>query len=402
MTNSHPEISLAELKASQTVPRPLKLIQASSFLPQENSGAAGSLIEIARALRGIGHRVEELWIPDSRGGRWWREFSRPSIQSRQLLQAIARQPDVDAVMVSQPYCWKAFREIRRFHPGVALINRTHGWEARGIERRCITPWEEPGNILTRAGRSISQRLMQGWCEKSLAAADLLVTPSLRGREWIRRRYPHEAAKVVNVPYGFDREKLSHSRPSKELGTIQLVFAGQYMPVKGCHVLEEYLPDIAATYPQARLKLIVQDGAHARIRERHGRHWGERLSVMPWLGREALFRELAKSDIFLAPSYFEGWCKTAMEAVMSGCHVVGFAEGFLAEANSPRVHVVAVADSEGFSMKVREVIENFIVARQQMEGPGGYPKVISWQDSARLLAHAIGRVVEARRTPAMRP
>jgi len=98
---------------------------------------------------------------------------------------------------------------------------------------------------------------------------------------------------------------------------------------------------------------------------------------------------------MAPSYFEGWCKTAMEAVMAGCHVVGFAEGFLAEANCPKVHVVPVADSEGFSIKLKEVIESYLVSRDHMDGPNGYPNVISWEDSARLLAHAISKVVDSR-------
>jgi glycosyltransferase involved in cell wall biosynthesis len=386
---------LDELKASHSCNRPLNLIQASSFLPVENTGAAGSLMEIARGLRAIGHRVEELWIPDSGGGRWQKEFLRPAIQSRLLLEAIAKRPDLDAVMVSQPYCWKAFRAIRKQFPKVALINRTHGWEARGIERRNITPWENPGNIFKRFGRSISQALMKGWCEKTLAASDILITPSKRGREWIREEYPHFADKVVNVPYGFDKNKIPDQKPSKNPDTVQLVFAGQYMPVKGCRVLEQYLPDIAAAYPNTSLKMIVQDSAQSRVRERLGKHWGNRLNIIPWVDRETLFKELMQSDIFLAPSYFEGWCKTAMEAVMVGCHVVGFAEGFLAEAKCSRVHVVAVADAEGFSIQLKEVIENYLVARESMDGPDGYPHVISWEDSARLLAHAIGKVVVSR-------
>ena len=392
---SHPELILPELKACESKSRPLNLIQASSFLPVENTGAAGSLIEIARGLRSIGHNVDELWIPDSPGGRWRKEFSRSGIQARFLLDAIASRPDLDAVMVSQPYCWKAFQAIRKQFPKIALINRTHGWEARGIERRNITPWEKPGNLFKRFGRSVSQALMKSWCLKTLAAADLLVTPSKRGKEWIRKEYPNYVGKVVSVPYGFDKDKIQNPKPSKRSEIVQLIFAGQYMPVKGCRVLEEYLPDIAGSYPNTTLKMIVQESAHPRIRERLGQYWGDRLKVLPWLGRENLFRELMESDIFMAPSYFEGWCKTAMEAVMAGCHVVGFAEGFLAEANCPRVHIVPVADSEGFSIKLKEVIESYLVSRDHMDGPNGYPNVISWEDSARLLAHAISKVVDSR-------
>ena len=298
-------------------------------------------------------------------------------------------------MVSQPYCWKAFRAIRKQFPKIALINRTHGWEARGIERRNITPWENPGNIFKRFGRSISQALMKGWCEKTLAASDILITPSKLGREWIRNEYPQFVGKVFNVPYGFDKDKIPNPKPSKNPDKVQLVFAGQYLPVKGCRVLEQYLSDIAASYPNASLKMIVQDTARSRIRERLGKYWGNRLNIIPWVDRETLFKELMQSDIFLAPSYFEGWCKTAMEALMAGCHVVGFAEGFLAEAKCSRVHVVAVADAEGFSIQLKEVIENYLVARESMDGPDGYPHVISWEDSARLLAQAIGKVVVSR-------
>ena len=298
-------------------------------------------------------------------------------------------------MVSQPYCWKAFRAIRRQFPQVALVNRTHGWEARGIERRNITPWEKPGNIFKRFGRSISQSLMRGWCEKTLAESDLLITPSKRGREWICKEYPRFAEKVVSAPYGFDKNQIPHPKPAKNSDRVELVFAGQYMPVKGCRVLEEYLPGIAQIYPKTTLKMIVQVSAHPRIRERLGKYWGNRLKLLPWVNRDALFNELMQSDIFLAPSYFEGWCKTAMEAVMAGCHVVGFAEGFLAETQSSRVHVVPVADAEGFSLQLKEVIENYLVARETMDGPDGYPQVISWEDSARLVAHAIGKVVVSR-------
>src|SRR5438105_7836938 len=120
----------------------MNIFVVSAFRPDTNSGAAGTLEAINRAWADLGHEVRCEWRESPPGGRVVDELFRlPFTLQDQIRRHLARHPDTDVVVASQPYAYVAFRELRAAHPETLFVNRTHGWEARWIESQNRFGWE---------------------------------------------------------------------------------------------------------------------------------------------------------------------------------------------------------------------------------------------------------------------
>ncbi len=108
----------------------------------------------------------------------------------------------------------------------------------------------------------------------------------------------------------------------------MLFAGNWVPLKGSRILEQVLPGVALRHPETRLTIITEAHAHRRLRSVLEPYFGERLIVLPWLSHDQLNMAYASHDILLFPSLFEGFGKVWLEGMRAGMCVVGFDAGGL--------------------------------------------------------------------------
>ena len=121
--------------------RPLRLLFLADFVPDPNSGAAGTEIQLSSELRRQGHAVDTIWGDElPHRVRHW-NLHHLLEQPRAYRQAVRRRlagGPLDVAHVNQPAGWLAARDLRRRGSPVLLAHRSHGFEPRIGD--VLRPW----------------------------------------------------------------------------------------------------------------------------------------------------------------------------------------------------------------------------------------------------------------------
>ncbi len=175
----------------------------------------------------------------------------------------------------------------------------------------------------------------------LARAPVLLADSAAIVEDMARAYdlPELPARAVVIPHGLpDLAAGVSPPPRRESGTVEILFVGRLEPRKGADLLLEVIPQVLAEAPQARFTLVGDDAIAvdgATLRERFERRWagGEMLARVTFtgaVGREELLRRYAGCDLFVAPSRYESFGLSFLEAMIFAKPCVGLCAGAVPE------------------------------------------------------------------------
>ncbi|MGF1579480.1 MAG: glycosyltransferase family 4 protein [Gemmataceae bacterium] len=342
----------------------LRWLFVSDFLDDPNSGAAGSLRCIGEALEELGHSVDFAWhVGDRRRlpGRFDTYFGLPRAQMRQVREHLQRgmtegRP-FDIVTISQPYGYLAQERLASEFPTTLFTNRTHGWEARYNENQRQFGWELPQGWTNRLFRYLSQRFMARICRRAALSCHGFIAPASSCARFVQERYKVPEWRVATIPYGLGNEFHNlPERPSRTNDSLRLLYVGQYLERKGSQILEEHLPRLGSQFPNARLTFVVPPHLLDVLVNRYGDSWGDRLQVFPWMSRRELIRVYQEHDIFLFPSYFEGFGKTFFEAMACGMCVASFDDAGVGDiAQEGEALVCPVGDVPNFVKLLTEAL-----------------------------------------------
>ncbi len=331
----------------------MKFAIVSDFVSVIDSGAAGSIYAINRGLEALGHTVVTTWGTTKQCYRIHDELFGKAVRLHHRAHSLLQQHrDVDVLVISQPYAFKAFSRLRKEFPNVLFVNRTHGWEARGIQIQNQFGWE-PAKGVGRWLRPISQSWIQRLCRCVVAHSDLVVTACAADSDWIKKTYCTPEDKVQCIPYGIEVDELPSENLDDSQRTNTFVFAGNYLERKGGRVLNQLLPRIGEQYPNVTLEMFVDATSVPALDSRLRPTWKNRARISPWVDRNELCKAFSRSKYLLLPSYFEGYGKTTIEALAMGCLILGFREGHLSNVDCRLSNCVEVGDIDGF----RHCLEN---------------------------------------------
>jgi len=144
-----------------------------------------------------------------------------------------------------------------------------------------------------------------------------------------------ADQVVVVPNGVAAVKARRPRRSNE--PCRILYVGKLRPEKGLPELMESLaqPDLRALPWSLTL---VGDGERAPLEDSAAAGGiAERLDFQGWLEAEAVEEELAKADVYVLPSHYEGMPLAVLEALSAGLAVVTTKVGALPEILTDQVN-----------------------------------------------------------------
>jgi glycosyltransferase involved in cell wall biosynthesis len=340
----------------------MRLLVAAQFVPDPNSGSAGSVLAVGQALAARGHTVEYEWLPPDQGllrhPALRRHFEVP-VQQLRALGARLRGARYDVVIVSQPHAYLAYELLPALHPRTLFLNRTHGWEHRLLKAERELGYE-PSRAWGRrvlSGASSAMTVMACW--RTARAAHGLIAPSSRCARFIRETYHLPESKVAFIGYGLAEDFLEGPAVDPQVRLPRLLFVGNYLARKGTRILEEVLPRLGRRFPELELSFVVQKEALPEVERHYRPAFGARLRAHRWMPRAALRQLYAEHDVLLFPSLFEGFGKTWQEGMACGLCVVGFNEGGLGDLaeNGREALFCEAGDSAGWERLLVEALED---------------------------------------------
>lgn len=363
----------------------MRFLFVSAFECDEDTGAAGSLIAIGNALHERGHEVDYLWAPGRRYSflhpSLTRLFDLPRRQYQQVADRL-QTTRYDAVIISQPYAFLIYERLASIYPHTLFLNRTHGWEARVYESNRQLRWDRRTSFVSSLMSGCSAKVMKWWCARVAKSCHGLISPASRCAKYIQTTCDINRDKVTTISYGLPAEYLKAALP-RETGGRRMLFVGQYLPRKGTSVLETVLPEIANKYPDATLTFVIQQDAIERVKSRYAPSFGDRLAVHQWMERARLIGIYRNHHLFLYPSLFEGFGKTALEAMACGLCVVGFDEGGLSDiaANEKEALFCETGDTDSFRELLERCLQDTDFAKEVGDRAAALSQNYPWSRTA---------------------
>jgi glycosyltransferase involved in cell wall biosynthesis len=174
-------------------------------------------------------------------------------------------------------------------------------------------------------------------------------------------------KITVIPLGFDLDPFLQARAHRhefrrELGldgdVLLVGIVGRIFPIKNHRLFLDAAARVAAREPAARF-VIVGDGVLRPEMERHARELGiaDRVSFTGW--RRDLPRIYADLDVLVVSSDNEGTPVSAIEAMATGCPVVGTRVGGLPDliAEGETGYLVPPKDPEALAAGILRLLQN---------------------------------------------
>ena len=218
-----------------------------------------------------------------------------------------RRPTVTAVHSYEDCSLWQFEEAR--HLGKACIydlpiGYYPAWERTQAELgRRYADWLPAGGLASsRYVRPQQKRL-------EMEYADLVLVPCSFVEQTIRTFYPHK--NVVRAAYGVDLNfwRPPANKPGQD--RLRFIYAGQLSLRKGIPMLLEAWEKAALHDAELELVGMWQLAEHKRVALPRGVNW------RPACSREALRERYWAADVFVFPSYFEGFGLVLLEAMACG-------------------------------------------------------------------------------------
>lgn len=208
-------------------------------------------------------------------------------------------------------------------------------------------------------------------ERTLQRADRIVAVNEETKEYYGQFFDEEQIEVI--PYGVD---LDHYQYSPRGGSLDLLTVGRLISRKGISDLLEAMQAIVKEYPSAHLQ-IVGDGPFRNELEQQASELGvdESVTFHGRVPEEELLKRYQESRAFVHPSHSEGFPHVRLEAMASGCPVIGTdvtgaaeltrdsVDGFIVPSGKPERLAEAAIDLLGDRKLATEMGEN---ARDRVE------------------------------------
>lgn len=295
----------------------------SGVAGKAEAGAAGIVYNLAKELRGLGHRVVPKFFEDLLPKQQWPSRFRTVEFARRIARYVREEKnEFDIVNIHAPYGFWYGARRRRLGPeaGPPYVMTMHGLE----ERRNYALGRE-----ARKGRADyfrwKNRLWQHLYHmpayrRSFKTADQCIVTNREAMLFLQLHYGLPPDSVWFIPNGVGPE-FFHARPFSAGVATKLLFVGTWIDHKGIHYLAEAFVRILHDIPEARLTIAGCLEPEERVRSYFPSAVQPSLEVWPFVRREEIPSIYAEHEIFVLPSLMEGMPLVLLEAMASGMAVV---------------------------------------------------------------------------------
>jgi glycosyltransferase involved in cell wall biosynthesis len=299
-----------------------------------NSGAAGTEFQTAKALRELGHTVDDVWTDEL--SHYFGHFNLYNLLElpvayRKALRRRLRSTKYDVVHVNQPHGYLAAKALRTWDNRAIFVHRSHGLEGR--VRSELARWtRQDGQSDRPAWRRACSHLMDVSLElNNLAIARYAsghIVSASECRDFLHNRYGVALDRIAVIPQAPPEEYRSrYPKPMTGERLPKILYVGQYAFIKAPMVLARAVEHILTILPQATMTWVCDRRHHGEARGLFtNQSIASRVSFAEWRDQSDLLRVYDEHGIFLFPSFFEGFGKAFLEAMSRGLVVVASNNG----------------------------------------------------------------------------
>jgi glycosyltransferase involved in cell wall biosynthesis len=136
--------------------------------------------------------------------------------------------------------------------------------------------------------------------------------------------PADRLSVLHLPPGCP---LDASRAEKHVDVVEVLFVGRFVRAKGIYDLLKAASSLRAGRNRIRLTLVgnpmFADAAAREAIDDAVAAGPDVVRIVPGVDDAQLSRLYERADVFVMPSYHEGYCVPVIEAYRAGCQVVAY-------------------------------------------------------------------------------
>ncbi|MFC1605458.1 glycosyltransferase family 4 protein [Pseudomonadota bacterium] len=334
----------------------MRILVGADVPKDPNSGAAGTVYQTNRALRELGHEVDEIWADDI-GRRIQHGNAHYLLELPYRFRTIVRQrcekKRYDVFQLSQPHAYLAAKDHRNSKRAGIFVNRSHGLELRVQD--VLPYWEKcyganrKGLLRSLVSKGIQKQIANQWRQVA-NYSDGIILPSEEDRQFLVKALKLDESKVRTIHHGVSGHFLSNAYHGNQLGRFhKLLYVGQYTFMKGPDVLTEVVNDLLRKYPSAAFTWVCSKAHHEQVLAKIDSTVRPRFSLLDWMPQDQLDELYSEHGIFIFPSFFEGAGKAALEAMACGMCVISSDTGGMRDYidSGDNGFLVEVGDFGGF-------------------------------------------------------
>lgn len=314
-------------------PAKLRILVGAAVPPDPNSGAAGTVWQMNRALERRGHQVDEIWQADLgrriRHGNLHYLLELPRAYSRQVRRRL-KSGAYDVIELNQPHAYHAAEEHQRRQSPCIFINRSHGHEARVKEE--LAPWIAKSGVIARnklrmlASLAIEPMIDRHW-DRVARAADGFIVSSRDDGKFLEEQYKVAPDRIGVITQGISDAFCETSpQPLSEARRQKLIYVGQHAFIKGPQTLAQVVNAVLRQRTDCTFTWVCAVKNHPSVREMLAQSIIGRVRLVDWMPQDELIALLDQHGLFLFPSLFEGFGKAPLEAMSRGLAVIASRTG----------------------------------------------------------------------------
>lgn len=210
-------------------------------------------------------------------------------------------------------------------------------------------------------------------------ADHVVCDSATNLEVLRRNGIYTPASVLPLAVHFD-DNPPDTKPSFSDKRVRVAFVGRFMPAKGAHELISAMECVLETSGDVEFDLDLIGNLKFSIKgyvqdlregiDRLARLFGKRVRArLHGDASESLKRAILRAaDLFVLPTYHEGFCVPILEAYAAGCRVIVYENSNTPSISGGFATLVPPGNSECLAAAIAENT-SFVCANGWTSGSG---------------------------------
>ncbi|HEV8075609.1 MAG TPA: glycosyltransferase family 4 protein [Candidatus Acidoferrum sp.] len=299
------------------------MLIAIGVLRQREAGAAGVVFNHAEQLEKLGHQVDCWFFHDILLSPRWPARFRDLEFAVAVSSRIRRQPrQYDVVNLHAPWgC--VYGLSRKWFPSAELppyVFTMQGSEERFARAMKLEHQRGRTSNFAWKNRLWHRLYHQSMYDLSISTANYGAVANREGWVLSELKYGHPPGRIWYVPNGVN-ENFFLPREFTTRSANRLLYVGTWLDRKGIRYLADAFAALAARSPEVHLTIAGCIIPEEQVKAHFPAEIHNRISVLPFLARDAMPALYAAHDIFVFPSLVEGMPLTLLEAMAGAMPVV---------------------------------------------------------------------------------